>query len=235
MKQRTLLIILVLMSTLTVSAYDAEINGIYYKLTSEPNEAEVTSNPQGYTGSVVIPATVTYNGAEYSVTNIGYRAFYECRGLTSVTIGNRVTTIGEWAFSDCSSLTTVTIGEGVREINSKAFAACPEITDVYCYAKEVPNTSTNAFMNSYIEDATLHVPESSITAYQVAESWSNFGTIIALTNEETSVKGINSEEVVIEKVYDLSGHQLLQSRKGVNILRYSNGKTRKVMANPRRY
>ena len=71
MKQRTLLIILVLISTLTVSAYDAEINGIYYKLTSEPNEAEVTSNPQGYTGSVVIPATVTYNGAEYSVTSIG--------------------------------------------------------------------------------------------------------------------------------------------------------------------
>ena len=170
-----------------------------------------------------------------SVTTIAQEAFSFCSGLTSVTIPNSVTTISDRAFSDCSGLTSVTIGEGVREINSKAFAACPEITDVYCYAKEVPNTSTNAFMNSYIEDATLHVPESSITAYQVAESWSNFGTIIALTNEETSVKGINSEEVVIEKVYDLSGHQLLQSRKGVNILRYSNGKTRKVMANPRRY
>ena len=43
------------------------------------------------------------------------------------------------------------------------------------------------------------------------------------------MKGINSEEVVIERVYNLSGRQLVQSRKGVNILRYGNGKTRKVM------
>ena len=211
---------------MAASADAFEINGIYYKLTSEPNEAEVTSNPQGYTGSVVIPATVTYNGAEYSVTSIGDCAFYfcidltsvtipnsvttigieaftYCTGLTSITIPNSVTTIGQeafsfcsgltsvtipnsvtsiegLAFSDCSGLTSVTIGEGVREINSKAFAACPEITDVYCYAKGVPITSKDVFMNSYIEDATLHVPESSITTYQVAEPWKQFKNIVAI-------------------------------------------------------
>ena len=35
-------------------------------------------------------------------------------------------------------------------------------------------------MNSYIEDATLHVPESSITAYQVAEPWKQFKIIVAI-------------------------------------------------------
>lgn len=48
-------------------------------------------------------------------------------------------------------------------------------------------------------------------------------------NEEVPVKEIKSEEMVIEKIYDLSGRQLKQERKGVNILRYGNGKTRKLM------
>ena len=41
-----------------------------------------------------------------SVTSIGYEAFYECIGLTSVTIGSGVTRIGE--FSECRALTTIT-------------------------------------------------------------------------------------------------------------------------------
>ena len=229
---------------MAASADAFEIDGIYYKFTSEPGKVEVTSNPQKYTGSVVIPATFTYNDAKYSVTSIGYRAFYECRGLTSITIPNSVTTIGEWAFffcsgltsitipnsvtnisdwafSDCSSLTTVTIGEGVRVINSKAFAACPEITDVYCYAKEVPITSKDVFMNSYIEDATLHVPESSITTYQVAEPWKQFKNIVAIDeingitnmtdkpihiqNNEGIVSIQGTDELTPVSVYNING------------------------------
>ena len=38
---------------------------------------------------------------------IGSYAFYECRSLISVTIGNSVTYIGVWAFDDCRNLTNV--------------------------------------------------------------------------------------------------------------------------------
>jgi len=37
-----------------------------------------------------------------SVTSIGYRTFYDCRGLTSITIPSSVTSIGESAFSGCT-------------------------------------------------------------------------------------------------------------------------------------
>ena len=66
-----------------------------------------------------------------SVTSIGYRAFAGCSGLTSVTIpGNGVTSIGERAFYGCSGLTSVTIGNGVTSIGERAFEACGGLTRV---------------------------------------------------------------------------------------------------------
>ena len=48
-----------------------------------------------------------------SVTTIGDRAFFCCRGLTSVSIGNSVTTIGDSAFYNCDSLKSVNLGNSV--------------------------------------------------------------------------------------------------------------------------
>lgn len=102
-----------------------------------------------------------------------------CSGLTFVTIGSGVTSIGSYAFSGCSGLTSITIGSGIKNIYGSAFASCPELTDVTCYAENVPNTDTDAFKDSYIEYATLHVPASAVNAYKVADPWKNFKSIMA--------------------------------------------------------
>ncbi len=98
-----------------------------------------------------------------------------------------MTSIESQAFYGCSGLTTITIGSGVKTINSLAFAYCPELTDVYCFTENVPSTNTNAFVGSYIEYATLHVPTASIDAYKAVEPWKNFKTIMGLdgTTPET--------------------------------------------------
>ena len=62
----------------------------------------------GYTGTakdVYIPAV--YQGLP--VTCIGYRAFFSCTGLTSITIPDSVTSVGESAFFSCNSLKGVYI------------------------------------------------------------------------------------------------------------------------------
>ena len=112
------------------------------------------------------------------VTTIESRAFYGCKNLTSIVIPNKVTTIGSSAFSGCDNLTTISIGKGVKTVGSKAFAECRELTDVYCYAIDVPNTQTDAFMNSYIEYATLHVDFISVEKYKMSEPWKNFNIIL---------------------------------------------------------
>ena len=86
-----------------------------------------SSNPWGgYTSpsdTLIIPDSVTYNGHTYFVTSIGDSAFCQCRGLTSVTIGNSVTSIGNYVFGYCSGLTSITIPNSVTAIGS-AFWGC---------------------------------------------------------------------------------------------------------------
>ena len=115
-----------------------------------------------------------------SVTSIGGWAFAGCSGLTSVTIGSGVTSIGDTAFYNCSGLTSITIGSGINSIGKTAFASCPELTDVTCYAENVPSTDTDAFKDSYIEYATLHVPTSAVNAYKAADPWKNFKSVVAI-------------------------------------------------------
>ena len=87
-------------------AYDAEVNGIYYNFSG--NTATVTylyyqssSNTAAYSGNIVIPPSVKYEGKTYNVTSIGPRAFFNCTSLNSITIPNSVTSICNGAFSDC--------------------------------------------------------------------------------------------------------------------------------------
>ena len=114
MKQKTLLFILFLLSTLTASA-QTRSGDIYYDLLSR-TEAQVTyyssnssENSDAYRGSVHIPSYVsyTYNNESYTayVTKIGNRAFHDCINLYNVTISDGIKSIESGAFSNCSSLT----------------------------------------------------------------------------------------------------------------------------------
>ena len=116
MKKSLLLFALTLLSTLTSSAYDALIDGIYYNLDSGAKEATVTSGDTQYTGNVSIPSTVTYNNVAYSVTEIGSKAFRKCSSLTSVSIPNSVKKIGDEAFGKCTGLTSFTLPNSVTSV-----------------------------------------------------------------------------------------------------------------------
>ena len=153
-----------------------------------------------------------------SVTSIGGEAFFGCFGLTSVTIGNSVESIGVNAFNGCSGLTSVTIGSSVKSIGEEAFANCSELLDVYCYAEKAPSTESDAFNGSYIEYATLHVPDASIISYRKTEPWSRFRKIVALTDEETGIDELKGENGNVKtEIYDLSGRRVQKAQKGIFI------------------
>lgn len=112
--------------SITASAYDFEVDGIYYNILSlDDSTCEVTYNPENkvekprvcypsYSGSITIHASVIYKGRELTVTKIGEYAFVGCDKLTSLTLPTTITKI---TFSDycgsfeyCRSLETLSVG-----------------------------------------------------------------------------------------------------------------------------
>lgn len=135
--KRFVLLLLAIFPLLSM-AHDFEVNGIYYTVKS-PKKLTVSVSWKGqytdsysneYSGDLIIPECVIYDGKQYSVTSIGYYAFFKCTGLTSVTIPNSVTDIENGAFYECSGLTSVTIPNSVTTIGASAFRYCPGLTTV---------------------------------------------------------------------------------------------------------
>ena len=124
MKRTIFLMLAVLLSALSASAYAFKVDGIAYNKNGDGKSVYVAYGGD-YTGPVTIPERVTYDGATYSVTTIGDYAFSDCTGLTSVTIPSSVNSIGEEAFRGCTGLTSVTIPTSVTEIGYSAFGGTP--------------------------------------------------------------------------------------------------------------
>ena len=306
-------LILSVFFSISASAYDVELDGIYYNLIKETKTAEVTCRyGNDYSGEIIIPESITFKDTEFSVSGIGEYAFNYCSNLTSVTIPNSVTSIGSCAFSDCSNLISVTIPNSVTSIGSYAFLACSNLIsviipnsvtsigdcvfhrctsltsitipnsvtsiesgtfnlctsltsitipssvtiigddaflsctsltsitipnsvtrigfsafedctsltsitipnsvlfiginafsgcngleNVYCYAENIPFTWLNAFSETNIYLATLHVPASAIDAYKTTEPWSNFGTIKAIEGTE-GIESVKARGIAIQ-------------------------------------
>jgi hypothetical protein len=85
---------------------------------------------------------------EEGVRGIGNYAFYNCTGLTSVTIPASVTSIGEKAFYNCYGLTSVTIPASVTRIGTEAFKYCYGLTSVTIPAS-VTSIGDGAFYYCY--------------------------------------------------------------------------------------
>lgn len=148
-----------------------------------PNHTSMPVNGwDGYTrptGALQIPASVNYNGEVLNVLQVGQLAFYECTGLSSVTIGGGVTWLGNSAFNGCSGLQAVVIPASVDTIGMRVFEGCTAMADVWCNRATPPSASPYAFYNLSLASSTLHVPSGSQAAYAAAAPWSSFGSILA--------------------------------------------------------
>lgn len=151
----TIFMSLVVIKGFAYYAYHAEIDGIYYYFEKSERTAQVTYGGVAYyigsySGSVVIPETVVYNGITYTVTSIGPHAFYGCSELTSLTIPSSVTKIGYEALY------------------------CTSLKLVYCFANKVPSAADRSI---YLSNSTLYVQKGLLSAYKTNSEWNHFGSI----------------------------------------------------------
>lgn len=127
--------------------------GLEYTVTAD-NTASVTGYVSGQMPQTLqIPAAVTYDGSELTVTSIGRDAFYwsnlvsvqipasvqtidygafrSCSSLSGVTFatGSQLTSIGDYAFNS-APITSISLPEGLTSIGSSAFFTCKNLTSV---------------------------------------------------------------------------------------------------------
>ena len=126
----------------TDSSIYFEEDGIYYYVTDKTEKTlmVVTADVDAISSNSIvnIPSEIVHDGFIYSVTLIGSNSFYECKGLTSVTIPNSVTAIGRSAFRGCSSLNSVTLPNSITSIDEYTFYGCSSLMGV-----TIPNSVTS--------------------------------------------------------------------------------------------
>lgn len=233
-----LLVLLLSMVSTKAFAYDIAVENadgvtIYYNYTNNDTELEVTYKNKidhPYWGDLVIPETVTILNRTRKVTSISDDAFKDCGALTSVTIPNSVTSIGSEAFHGCYGLTSVTIGSGVTSIGGRAFN-CDNLATVISKietpfaingkSSSEPVFSANTFMN-----ADLFVPEGTIGKYKTTTGWQDFVWITE--GIPSGIEGVKTDDDKTEvSRYTLDGKKLSEPQKGINIIKMSDGTTKK--------
>lgn len=105
-------------------------DGLYWKvigpdsvqlLGDQSKASSYAANYPDLSGDVVIPATVEYSGKTFHVTSIGYQAFYNNQGITSVVIPEGVTDVGYGAFFMCMKLAKISLPDTLEKVDTFAF------------------------------------------------------------------------------------------------------------------
>ena len=84
------------------------------------------------------------------------------------------------------------------------------------------------FYGTPINEATLYVPEASLNSYKTTLPWRDFGTILAIKSSGIEANTVGTSATV-DAIYNLEGKRNGGIKSGMNILRMSNGTTRKIM------
>lgn len=120
--------------TVTVKEFSSgfEVGGLFYKTAKgySMDFVEVTGNPGGgkYSGDVVVPGTVEYDGITYTIKGVGNRAFEGCDDLRKVTISEGIYKIGAYAFYYCGNLERVILPSTLERIESNpVFTGCSKL------------------------------------------------------------------------------------------------------------
>ncbi len=153
----------------------------------------------------------------------------EFASVKEIYIGDYVTSINGLSLSDHEALEKITIGKGLSEVPN--LSTYSKLTSLIL-SSEVPQKALESnFSNAQYLSLNVYVPKGSLAAYQSADVWKNFWNLQEM--ETTDINNVcfssNDQSVKESKYFDATGREIKSVHKGLNIIKMSDGTTRKVI------
>ena len=172
-------------NSVTSIGTEAFSNTAYY------NDSQNWENGVLYIGKHLIEAQTSISGS-YSIKAgtlcISSEAFYNCTGLTSITIPESVTSIGQSAFSNCTGLTSITIPNGVTSIGQSAFYNCTGLKLITVnspdIAKQLTSYAACGYLANYAQTVAIPATVTEIGLYVL----NHFTFVNTITQNGKTVK-----------------------------------------------
>jgi len=188
-----------------------------------------------------------YNNYFSSITfSEGLKTIGRCSFMFSwkvkeaIVLPNSVESIGPCSFEHCFAKVFV-FGEGIKTIGGAAIKSLPDLKEMYIYARQIPKIEP---WDSDFPDESdwylvkLYVPEELVEEYrQYKSTLPNFdeikdANVLPITKDYDSfLSSINAVESDPGKAvyYTFDGRRLKSPTKGINIIRQSDGTTKKII------
>ncbi len=173
---------------------------------------------------------VTFEGE--GITLINASTFAYCDNLSEITLPNSVTTVENNAFRACSTLKKITFGTSIASIWTRAFYDTTTLEEIYVLNPTPPGIADDTFSNKFDKDqCTLYVPYGCKEVYASTTYWRDFYNIEELEdeNDPSGISSISTDGESIVGYYTLGGMRLSAPQKGVNIVKCSDGTTKKIL------
>lgn len=177
MKKYVTLVCALILSLMTF-AHDFEVNGFYYTRQSD-NTVNISykgtnySSSMVYSGDVVVPDQVEFDGVTYTVVGVDDGTFNYCTNLTSVVLPKTVTTLGGYIFENDLKLKSVVLGAPTT-IGNQNFSGCSALESITIYSETVPTTGAKVFLGVDKSKVTMSIPAGCTGAYNADEKWNGF-------------------------------------------------------------
>lgn len=164
------------------------------------------------------------------IFKIGYEAFHGCPNLRTLDLPDNVCVIDSLAFYFCTGLTKVFLSSNLKRLGLGAFGGCFNLQQVVArnpippYTEEPREFGRGSELyrqvspfNNIMEDAVLYVPKGAKEAYEQAEYWRDFKTIIEL-EEGANLNDLPIKTGIEQTIADDSAEAERQAMQGIYTL-----------------
>lgn len=148
-----------------------------------------------------------------------------------VTFPEGFESIENYGLIGSSSLTSVDFPSTTKYIGSYVFSSCGKLTSVTIRSTTPPTLRAKTFETYHLNNnITFYVPAEAVETYKAADVFKDAKAILPIEESApTAINTVNRADATPIAIYNTAGQQIPALQKGINIMKMSDGTSKKVL------